>query len=158
MADRPEVVYLVPVCDACQDYDENFLWWDNEKDAICPEQPDCPLKPVAYIRADLYEAQIAEMIERTAENAAQFDDEQRLEIAILQEEQNKRLKAEHDLHTAIIDQITENDREYNEDREMFIAKLVNLLERARNSTDDHELFSAIGEALPNLRPPIRPDD
>ena len=69
---------------------------------------DCPAKPVAYIRADLFEAKIDEIME----NASVYDDE----------------------------------------RELFIACLVSLLERARDATDDHALFSDIGELLPNLRP------
>jgi hypothetical protein len=44
---------------------------------------------------------------------------------------------------------------YDEERELLIAQLVTLLIRAREATDDHQLFSDIGELLPNLRPPPR---
>ena len=51
------------------------------------------------------------------------------------------------------DEMMENARMYDAERELFISRLVNLLIRAREATDDHKLFSDIGEALPNLRPP-----
>ena len=80
----------------------------QEKDAACPFN-DCTNKPVAYIRADLFNAKADEMME--------------------------------------------NARVYDAERELFLSRLVNLLIRAREATDDHKLFSDIGEALPNLRPP-----
>jgi uncharacterized protein (DUF433 family) len=52
---------------------------------------------------------------------------------------------------AKVDEIIENSREYEEERDLYIATLVGLLKRARASTDDHELFSDIGEAIPTLR-------
>jgi len=45
------------------------------------------------------------------------------------------------------------DDPYDTERELFIATLVGLLKRARDSTDDHALFSDIGEALPYLSKP-----
>jgi uncharacterized protein (DUF433 family) len=58
-----------------------------------------------------------------------------------------------DLFNAKADEMMENARVYDAERELFISRLVSLLERAREATDDHALFSDIGEALPNLRPP-----
>jgi uncharacterized protein (DUF433 family) len=52
---------------------------------------------------------------------------------------------------AKVDEIIENSREYEEERDLYIATLVGLLKRARASTDDHALFSDIGEAIPSLR-------
>jgi hypothetical protein len=40
---------------------------------------------------------------------------------------------------------------YNNERELFIVRLVSLLERAREATDDNKLFSDTGELLLNLR-------
>ena len=62
-----------------------------------------------------------------------------------------------DIFHARIDAMME-EREaglYDEERELLIAQLVTLLIRAREATDDHQLFSDIGELLPNLRPPPR---
>jgi hypothetical protein len=60
-----------------------------------------------------------------------------------------------DIFHAKIDEMMEERAAglYDEERELFIAQLVTLLIRAREATDDHELFSDIGELLPNLRPP-----
>ena len=111
----PETIYIQPTCDRCKHYlDERSVWWDTEQDAGCIEN-DCPARPVAYIRADLFDAQLAEATDRMIESAAV----------------------------------------YNDERELFIVRLVSLLERAREATDDHKLFSDIGELLPNLRPTPR---
>ena len=58
-----------------------------------------------------------------------------------------------DLFDAKIDEMMENSRVYDAEQELFISRLVSLLIRAREATDDHALFSDIGEALPNLRSP-----
>ena len=60
-----------------------------------------------------------------------------------------------DLFNAKADEMMENARMYDAERELFISRLVNLLIRAREAPDDHQLFSDIGELLPNLRPPPR---
>ena len=52
---------------------------------------DCPTKPVVYIRADLHERKIDEIVVRSAE----MDDERLHRILMVQSE-NERLKAELD--------------------------------------------------------------
>jgi hypothetical protein len=106
--DDPETIYIEPICDRCKNLEATGVWSEEEQEAACMEE-DCPNKPRAYIRADLFDAKI--------------------------------------------DEIMENARVYDDERELFIARLVSLLIRAREATDDHQLFSDIGEALPNLRPP-----
>jgi hypothetical protein len=98
-----------PICDRCKHYGDERLWWEDEKDAACPEN-DCTKKPVAYTRADILDARLAEATDR----------------------------------------MFENSREYEEERDLYILTLVGLLKRARASTDDHALFSDIGEALPSV--------
>jgi uncharacterized protein (DUF433 family) len=107
----PETIYIEPICDRCKDVEASGFGWQEEKDAAPCLYDDCPNKPVVYIRADLFEAKI--------------------------------------------DEIMENARVYDAERELFISRLVSLLIRAREATDDHALFSDIGAALPNLGPPER---
>jgi uncharacterized protein (DUF433 family) len=102
----PETIYFQPICPRCKDCEDAGLWWPEENRAACPFN-DCTNKPVAYIRADLFDAQADEIMQNTAE--------------------------------------------YDNERDLYIATLVGLLKRARASTDDHELFSDIGEAIPSLR-------
>ena len=112
MAD-PDTIYIDPICDRCNHYATERFWRDVEDDAGCA-QKDCPNKPVVYIRADLFDAEVMRM--------------------------EKNMLA------------------YIDERELFISQLESLLIRAREATDDHELYSDIGEALPNLRPaPIKSD-
>jgi uncharacterized protein (DUF433 family) len=76
----PETVYMQPVCERCKDFEAEGLWWEEEKDAVCSYN-DCPNKPVAYIRADLFDAQV----KRMEENALDYIDETGLRIAELTE-------------------------------------------------------------------------
>jgi len=57
-----------------------------------------------------------------------------------------------DLFNAKADEMMENARMYDAERELFISRLVNLLIRAREATDDHALFSDIGELLNSGKP------
>jgi hypothetical protein len=65
-------------CDRCKDCDDERLWRAAEKDAACPDK-NCPNKPVEYIRADLFNAQV----KRMEENALEYIDETGLRIATL---------------------------------------------------------------------------
>ena len=85
----PEVIYLDPVCEACQASDA-ALWWEQEADAICPS-PDCPDKPTEYIRADI----LTTIIEEITQNCEEFDTKERREMMETIAE-NKRLKADLD--------------------------------------------------------------
>ena len=63
---NPDTIYIEPTCDRCKQYlDERSLWWDAEQDAGCIEndENDCAAKPVAYIRADLFDAEMNRMQE-----------------------------------------------------------------------------------------------
>jgi hypothetical protein len=77
---NPETIYIEPRCDRCKHYaDERSAWWDAEEDAGCVEEDDCAVKPVAYIRADLFRARLQEM----EDNAVDFNEARELHIAIL---------------------------------------------------------------------------
>jgi uncharacterized protein (DUF433 family) len=103
MAD-PETIYLdPPFCDRCKDCDDERLWWAEEKDAACPENY-CAAKPVAYIRADLFDAQV----KRMEENAFDYIDETGLRIATLTDLlQKARDELDAFGHAELIDEINE---------------------------------------------------
>ena len=76
-----EAIYIQPICAACEAFCDPPLWSELEDDAICPT-PDCPLKPIKYIRADLVTARIEEISER----AANTWEEQLITIEMLKRE------------------------------------------------------------------------
>ena len=80
-----EAIYIQPICAACEEFHDPPLWSEQEGDAICPT-PDCPLKPIKYIRADLWDDQIEIITELVVAD-------QMMEMSKLLDE-NRRLKAE----------------------------------------------------------------
>jgi hypothetical protein len=82
-----EAIYIQPICPACEAFLDPPLWSELEDDAICPT-PDCPLKPIKYIRADLWDDQIETITELVIAD-------QMMEMSKLLDE-NRRLKAELD--------------------------------------------------------------
>jgi uncharacterized protein (DUF433 family) len=74
----PETIYIQPICGACKDSQDERLWWDQEKDAACRDE-SCPNKPVAYIRADLFDARLQQM----EDNAIDYNEARELRIALL---------------------------------------------------------------------------
>jgi uncharacterized protein (DUF433 family) len=86
----PETIYFQPICPRCKDCYDAGLWWPEESRAVCP-YTDCTKKPVAYIRADLYERKMDEIGQR----AAEAEDELYSRILMLQS-QIDRLRAEID--------------------------------------------------------------
>jgi len=67
----PETIYIEPICDRCKDVEASGFGWQEEKDAAPCLYDDCPNKPVTYIRADLYDAQL----KRLEQNAIAHIDE-----------------------------------------------------------------------------------
>jgi hypothetical protein len=100
----PETIYIEPICDRCKHYaDARSVWWDAEADAGCVEN-DRPNKPVTYIRADLFDAQV----QRMEENALEYIDATGLRIAdltYLLREARDQLDAFG--HAELIDEINE---------------------------------------------------
>ena len=68
--DAPDTLFLEPVCTRCEQFKGDGLWSEDENNAVCSEN-DCPNKPVTYIRADLYDAQL----KRLEQNAIAYIDE-----------------------------------------------------------------------------------
>ena len=60
--DAPDTLFLEPVCTRCEQFKGDGLWSEDENNAVCSEK-DCPNKPVTYIRADLYDAEMKRMEE-----------------------------------------------------------------------------------------------
>jgi len=100
----PETIYIEPICDRCKDVEASGFGWQEEKDAAPCLYDDCPIKPVAYIRADLFDAQV----KRMEENALADIDATGLRIADL----NYLLRKARDQldafgHAELIDEINE---------------------------------------------------
>jgi uncharacterized protein (DUF433 family) len=62
---EPETIYIEPICDHCKNFEANGQWSEEEQEAACMEE-DCPNKPVAYIRADLFRARLQPSITSTS--------------------------------------------------------------------------------------------
>jgi uncharacterized protein (DUF433 family) len=99
----PETIYIEPICDRCKNLEANGLWSEEEQEAACMEE-DCPNKPRAYIRADLFRARLQQM----EDNAVDFNEARELHIAILTA-LLKRARGELDAfgHAELIDEINE---------------------------------------------------
>jgi uncharacterized protein (DUF433 family) len=88
---HPETRYMNPICEGCKQYADERLWYDDEEDAACSFEDGCTKKPVAYIRADLFDRKMDEIVQRGVE----AEDELYSRILTLQSEID-RLKAEID--------------------------------------------------------------